>query len=47
MTNEDQVNPIVKTRLMQLRLEHVMGWSLQRGSHTENGDGNACVMELC
>jgi len=44
---EVSMNPIVKTRTAQLRLKQVKGWSLKRGSHEKNSDGNACVMELC
>ena len=34
----------VKARILDDRLAEVMGWSLQHGKHTENKDGNACVI---
>src|ERR1700675_4451099 len=32
-------------RILQDRLDQVMGWSLKKGAHDENGAGNPCVME--
>jgi hypothetical protein len=32
-------------RILQDRLAQVMGWSLKHGSHSQNLDGDMCVME--